>query len=108
MTGDGSLKPAAKGTRFTFDVVESFDAKYPGDTPGHLGKHGGIEGVRPRVSLGDPVFRGESKIGTITSVTWDRLRGSLSVEFHPEPKQRIAVGESVWLALDGEAPTDLK
>jgi len=107
-TGSASLKPAAKGVRFTFEVIESFDAKYPGDTPGHMGKHGGLESVRPHVSLGDPVFRGETKVGTITGITWDRVRGSLAVEFDPEPMQRIAVGDSVWLALDGEPPSETK
>lgn len=106
--GAASLKPASKGARFTFDIVESFDAKYPGDTPGHMGKHGGLENIRPHVSLGDPVFRGESRIGTITGVTWDRVRGSLTVEFDPEPMQRIAVGDEVWLALDGEPPSETK
>lgn len=103
-----SLKPATKGARFTFDVIESFDAKYPGDTPGHAGKHGGLEGVRPHVSLGDPVFRGEDRVGEITGITWDRLRGSLTIEFDPKPNVRIAVGDTVWLALDGKPPEETK
>ena len=102
------LKPAKPGSRFDFEVIESFDAKYPGDTPGHTGKNGGLENVRPHVSLGDPVFRGETKVGTITAVNWDRVRGSLTVEFDPEPMQRIAVGDTVWLALDGKPPAEKK
>ena len=107
-TGSASLKPAAKGARFTFEVIESFNAKYEGDTPGHIGKHGGLESIRPHVSLGDPVFQGETRVGTITGITWDRVRGSLTVEFDPEPMQRIAVGDTVWLALDGEPPAEKK
>ena len=102
------LKPAGKGVRFVFEVIESFNAKYEGDTPGHIGKNGGLQSIRPHVSLGDPVFQGETKIGTITGITWDRVRGSLTVEFDPEPMQRIAVGDSVWLALDGQPPAEKK
>ena len=91
---------AKPGTRFKFEVIESFDAKYVGDTPGHLGRAGGVEHVRPRVALGDAVFRDEKKVGTITSVVWTRVQGALTVEFDPAPGTRISVGDEVWLDLN--------
>ena len=97
------LKPAKSGTRFPFDVIESFDAKYEGDTPGHTGRAGGLEGVRPNVALGDPVFREDQKIGTVTSILWSRPQGSLTIEFDPEPNLRIAVGDPVWIDLNPAA-----
>ena len=42
--GVPALRPAMPGTRFSFEVIESFDAKYEGDTPGHIGR-GGIRRV---------------------------------------------------------------
>lgn len=93
-------------SKFEFEIVESFDAKYLGDTPAHLGKNGGLEGLRPRVALGDPVFRDKLRIGHVTGIVWDRTKGALSVEFDPEPFQRVAVGDVVWVALDGsQGPT---
>ena len=91
---------AKPGTRFKFEVIESFDAKYVGDTPGHLGRAGGVEHIRPRVALGDGVFRGEKKVGMITSVLWTRVQGALTVEFDPTPGTRISVGDEVWLDLN--------
>jgi hypothetical protein len=37
--------------------------------------------------------------------TWSRVGGSLEVEFDPEPFQRIAVGDEVWIDLN-PVPTD--
>jgi hypothetical protein len=85
--------------RFEFEVIECFDAKYLGDTPGHIGRNGGLEARAPLASLGSPVFRGETKIGTITGLVWDHGRGSLEVEFDPEPFVPIRVGETVWIEL---------
>lgn len=97
-----AASPIANG-RFQFEVIESFDAKYQGDTPGHIGKHGELGDFRPQAALGDPVFRGEEKIGTVTNLFWSRGHGSLEVEFDPEPKLRIAVGDVVWLKMgDGK------
>ncbi|MCE9603699.1 MAG: hypothetical protein K8U03_02225 [Planctomycetia bacterium] len=90
--------PAVKG-RFEFEIVESFDSKYLGDTPGHIGRHGELGDFRPQAALGDPVFRGEEKIGTVSNLVWSRGHGSLEIEFDPEPHVRIAVGELVWLKL---------
>lgn len=91
------------GTHFWFEVIESFNAKYEGDTPGHIGRHGGIT-LHPHVALGDPVYHriGEEDkaIGVVTGATWDRLRGSLSVEFRPRNDHRIAVGDEVWVDLN--------
>jgi hypothetical protein len=88
------------GGRFEFEVIESFDAKYEGDTPGHIGRHGELGDRRPQAALGDAVYRGDKKIGTVTSLRWSRGHGSLEVEFDPEPKTRIEVGDVVWMKLD--------
>lgn len=103
---EAALPRAAKGTPFHFEVIESHDAVYLGDTPAHSGKDGGLT-VRPQVALGDPVYRGntvESRrlVGRITRVEWSRVSGSLEVEFHPEPFQRVAVGDEVWIDLNPE------
>ena len=98
-----SLALAPHGTPFFFEVIDSHDAKYPGDTPSHLGKDGGLT-VRPNVALRDPVYRTVNKattvIGKVTLVQWDRVSGSLTVEFDPEPLHRIAVGDEVWVDLN--------
>lgn len=99
---------AKPGTRFNFEVIESFDAKYVGDTPGHLGRAGGVEHIRPKVAIGDAVFRGEKKVGTITSVVWTRVQGALTVEFDPAPGTRISVGDEVWLDLNPVASASEK
>lgn len=102
-----ALALAPPGTAFRFEVIESHDAKYLGDTPAHLGRNGGLT-VRPQVALGDPVYRktatGRRRIGHITRVVWNRVGGSLEVEFDPEPFQRIAVGDEVWIDLNPEPP----
>jgi hypothetical protein len=98
-----SLSLAPHGTPFYFEVIDSHDADYLGDTPAHMGKDGGLT-VRPNVALGDPVYRTVNKattaIGRVTRVMWDRVSGSLSVEFDPEPFHRIAVGDEVWIDLN--------
>ncbi len=98
--------PLAKpGTRFSFEVIESFDAKYEGDTPGHTGRGGGLENTRPNVALGDNVYRGDKKCGTITGIVWSRVQGGLTIEFDPEPNTRIAVGDVMWVDLN-PSPTE--
>jgi hypothetical protein len=98
-----ALPLAPHGTPFHFEVIESYDGKYLGDTPGHMGKDGGLT-VRPRVALGDAVYHtdGETRtlVGRVTGVIWNRVSGSLEVEFDPEPFQRIAVGDEVWIDLN--------
>ena len=98
-----SLPLAAQGTPFHFEVIESHDSKYLGDTPAHMGKDGGLT-VRPNVALGDRVYRtvdnSTTAIGRVTMVLWDRVSGSLTVEFDPEPLLRIAVGDEVWIDLN--------
>jgi hypothetical protein len=97
--------------RFTFSIVESFNAKYLGDSPGHHGR-GSIRGERPDVALGDPVLHGDVKIGTVSGLIWDRTKESLEVEVDPDDFEvnvegqpiranRIAVGEEVWVPLGG-------
>jgi hypothetical protein len=98
--------PKEPADRFEFQIVESFDAKYLGDTPGHTGRGGGLGSSRPNVALGDPVFHGDTKIGTITNLRWDRTKDSLEVEFDPEPFQRILIGEAVWISLRGQGGTN--
>jgi hypothetical protein len=101
------LPLAPPGTRFEFEVIESHDAVYLGDTPGHMGRDGGLT-VRPNVALGDGVYRttGEktARVGTITRVVWDRVSGGLTVEFDPEPLTRVAVGDEVWIDLNPLPP----
>jgi hypothetical protein len=103
------LPPAAPGTRFAFEVIESHDAKYLGDTPGHTGRDGGLD-VRPNVAIGDAVYRDDADgdpvvVGRITAVSWERVSGSLTVEFDPEPLLRIAVGDEVWIDLNPQPAT---
>ncbi len=97
------LPLAPHGTKFLFEVIESHDAVYLGDTPGHMGRDGGLK-VRPNVALGDGVYRTEgdttTRVGTITRAVWDRVRGGLTVEVDPEPLRRIAVGDAVWVDLN--------
>ena len=106
------LQLAPHGTPFTFEVIESLDAAYLGDTPSHVGRDGGLE-FRPNVALGDPVYRTQSEagaeartvqIGRVTRVVWERVSGSLTVEFDPEPLLRIAVGEEVFIDLNPAPP----
>lgn len=98
-----TLPFAQPGTAFHFEVIESHDAAYLGDTPAHIGKDGGLT-VRPHVGLGDAVYRTQdgqrAAVGRITRVEWSRVSGSLEVEFEPEPLQRIAVGDEVWIDLN--------
>ena len=98
-----SLPLAAHGTPFYFEVIESQDSKYLGDTPAHKGKDGDLT-VRPNIALGDHVYRTTNTAtvitGRVTHVLWDRVSGSLTVEFYPEPLQRIAVGDEVWVDLN--------
>jgi len=106
------LERAPVGTPFVFEVVESIDASYLGDTPSHVGRSGGLE-HRPNVALGDPVYRvtgrGEERrsvrVGRISRVVWERVSGSLTVEVDPDPLVRIAVGDEVWIDLN-PAPAD--
>ncbi len=97
-------KNAAAASRLEFEVVQSFDAKYEGDTPGHMGRAGGLASRKPHVALGDAVFRGDQKVGTVTGLTWNRTNGSLDIEFDPADKARVAVGDAVWLVLDSPNP----
>jgi hypothetical protein len=93
----------AHGTRFWFEVIESFNAKYQGDTAGHIGRGGGLS-LHPHVALGDPVYHRigdvDKAIGSVTGVAWERVRGSLTVEFRPHEDHRIAVGDEVWVDLN--------
>lgn len=106
---ESSLPLAPPGTPFEFEIIESRDALYLGDTPSHSGKDGGLT-VRPQVALGDPVYRGvaggRTLIGRVTRVAWSRVSGSLEVEFHPVTLQRIAVGDVVWVDLNPVVETE--
>ena len=104
---DAPLERAPHGTPFVFELIESVDAAYLGDTPSHVGRSGGLE-FRPNVALGDPVYRvvgeGETRksvrIGRVSRVTWERVSGSLTVEVDPDPLVRVAVGDEVWIDLN--------
>lgn len=104
---DEPLPRAPRGTPFVFEVIESVDAAYLGDTPSHIGRSGGVE-FRPNVALGDPVYRvvgaGDDRrsvrIGRVSRVVWERVSGSLTVEVDPDPLVRIAVGDEVWIDLN--------
>lgn len=93
----------ADPAKFEFQIVESYDAHYLGDTPAHKGRHG-LSGRRPDMALGDPVFRGDEVIGHVTSLVWDRAKDSLEIEFDPEPKTRITIGETVWIPIGAKTP----
>ena len=110
---EAPLLRAPHGTPFTFEVVESLDAAYLGDTPSHVGRHGGLE-FRPNVALGDPVYRAAAdgsaevrpvRVGSVTRVVWERVSGSLTVEFDPEPLVRVAVGDEMSVDLNPAPPT---
>jgi hypothetical protein len=99
-TGKGAEGGA---NRLEFEVVESFDAKYLGDTPGHMGRAGRLEGRKLRVALGDAIHRGDERVGIVTGLKWNRTNGSLDIEFDPVDHARVCVGDVVWMALDGNA-----
>jgi hypothetical protein len=94
---------AANLNRLDFEVVQSFDAKYEGDTPGHMGRAGGLQNRRPRAALGDPIYRGDEKVGQVTGLSWNRTNGSLDIEFDPIENVRVSVGDEVWMLLSGSA-----
>lgn len=104
---EAPLPRAPQGTPFVFEVIESVDAAYLGDTPSHVGRSGGLE-LRPNVALGDPVYRvvgeGDSRksvrVGRVTRVAWERVSGSLTVEVDPDPLVRVAVGDELWIDLN--------
>jgi hypothetical protein len=98
-----TAQPNVVGNRFEFEVIQSYDARYQGDTPGHMGRSGGLENRKLHVALGDPVFRGEQQVGKVTGLGWSRAHGSLEVEFDPIEGARVSVGDLVWIALDGQA-----
>ncbi len=92
------------GNRLEFEVVSSFDGKYLGDTPGHMGRVGGLTTKKPRIALGDKVYRGEDIVGLVTGLEWNRTNTSLDIEFDPVDHARICVGDAVWLVLDNVSP----
>lgn len=100
---EAKLPVAPPGTHFYFEIVESWDAEYLGDTPAHTGRGGGLA-VRPQVALGDPVYRNERQkatlVGHVTRVIWNRAGGGLEVEVDPLPLRRIAVGDELWVDLN--------
>lgn len=104
---EANVPLAPHGTPFHFEVIESHDAAYLGDTPAHVGKDGGLT-LRPHVALGDAVYRTvdatHAVVGRITRVEWNRVSGSLEVEFEPEPLQQVAVGDEVWIDLNPAPP----
>ena len=97
--GQGVAAPRpAEPTRFEFLVVESFDARYFQDTPGHLGRAASGR-VAPRIALFDPVMRGTTKVGEVSHLEWNEARESLEVEFNPEKNIRICIGDAIWISV---------
>lgn len=99
---ESHLDLPAHGTPFYFEIVESQDSKYLGDTPAHTGRSGGLT-VRPKVALGDSVYaKDKTMVGIVTRVAWNRTAGSLEIEVDPLPLKRIAVGDELWVDLNPE------
>src|SRR4029450_245813 len=103
-------QPAPKGkvgeaNRLEFEVGQCFDAKYLGGTPGHMGRAGGLSNRRPRIALGDSIFRSDERVGIVTGLQWNRTNGSIDIEFDPVDHARVCVGDDVWMALDGNTAT---
>jgi hypothetical protein len=97
-------KDAGAGNRLEFEVVHSFDGKYLGDTPGHMGRVGGLASRKPRIALGDKVYRGDELVGLVTSLDWNRTNTSLDIEFDPVDHARVCVGDTAWVVLDNASP----
>jgi hypothetical protein len=94
---------AAAMSRLEFEVVQSFDAKYLGDTPGHMGRAGRLENRRLQIALRDSIYRGDERVGIVTGLQWNRTNSSLDIEFDPVDHARVCVGDTVWLGLDVQA-----
>ena len=47
------------------------------------------------MALGDPVFRGDVKVGVVNALTWERAKDGLEIEFDPEPIEFDANGRAV-------------
>jgi hypothetical protein len=101
-SGEKSTKVV--GNRLEFEVVHSFDGKYLGDTPGHMGRTGGLTGPRPRIALGDKVYREDEVVGIVTNLELNRGNNSLDIEFNPVDRARVCVGDTVWLTFDNSSP----
>jgi len=101
LTGRAQL--TANRSRFEFLIVENYDAQYLGDTPGHLGKAGGLGHTAPNIALSDPVYQDKVLVGKVTRLVWDEAKESLQVEFDPDPGRRIAIGAAVYIPLGGPA-----
>lgn len=98
----GTAQPApADRTRFEFLVVESYDAKYLGDDPGHVGRGGGLGREAPDIALNDPVYHDTTRVGKVTGLLWNEAKQSLQVEFDPEPGRRIQIGDPFWIPVGG-------
>lgn len=98
-----STPGGAASSRFEFLVVESFDARYLQDTPGHRGRAASGR-VAPRIALFDPVMRGTTQIGEVTHLEWNEARESLEVEFNPRTGMRICIGDPVWVPIPTTPP----
>ena len=86
----------APGTPFWFEVIESFNAKYQGDTAGHIVRGGGLS-LQPHVALGDSVHHRIGDVDTVVAAgRWLRL---------PEREQRSRRGRRVARSGSGR-PAD--
>lgn len=91
---------AAELTRLEFDVVEASNDKYRGSTAALSEPDLARWTTSPGIAPGDPVFRGDRKVGTVISVILSRQQGNLTVELVPELQTRVAVGDAVWVNLN--------
>ena len=89
--------------RFEMQVVESYDAQFEGDEPGHICRFGGLHDLVPKAALGDAIYCGDQKVGVVSGLKWSQAHGSLEIDFDPLPGVRVAIGETVWVKL-GDTP----
>jgi hypothetical protein len=90
--------------RFEMQVIESYDAQFEGDEPGHICRFGGLNDLIPKAALGDSIYCGDQKVGMVSGLKWSQANGSLEIDFDPLPGVRVAIGETVWIKL-GDSPS---
>ncbi len=95
-------QPLSDNQRIALDVVKGSDGKYTAVSTVALQKiH--LDRSDCGVASGDAVFRGQTKIGWITSISRSVSENSLTIIFAPEPSERVAVGDIVWIAWLGSS-----
>lgn len=91
------LRPTAATPRdqSRLEVIEIFDAKYAGDTPGCVA----VQKVTspPRISLGDAVHRDGVTVGHLTAAAWNDETHVLRIEFDPSTGARTRISDVITL-----------